>query len=408
MVPMDMAKVLPRNVRAVNSAINGAAAEWRVDGVPGLLLDVSSKRAAWRLRFRPRPGANKTTHTIGDARVIELSAAIEKARALVSELQLKGTDPRATRNPTGATFDATYSLWLDRYAKVHKESWYADEKLYIRHVKERIGHDIVREIDRPRVIQVLDDIAAKATPLQANRCQSLISAILSWALDEGYTNSHPALRIRRRGEETSRELVMNDAQLKAFWTGIEGLLPNATTAIKLLLLTGQRLSEVVEAERRELQLDGDDPAWTIPPRHGNFKNGLTHIVPLTPMTVALFRAALVAGKDNPFVFPARRLEPAALDGNQVSRQCKEVFRAIEVGQMRLHDLRHQTATGMAKCGVPLDVRERVQNQITGRKGSIGSRYDQYEYLSEMRRSLSLWEARLLATVSGAPPPSERY
>ena len=46
---------------------------------------------------------------------------------------------------------------------------------------------------------------------------------------------------------------------------------------------------------------------------------------------------------------------------------------------------------------PLDVRERVQIRSQGRKGSIGSRYDQYEYLSEMRRALMLWEARLLRT-----------
>jgi hypothetical protein len=52
--------------------------------------------------------------------------------------------------------------------------------------------------------------------------------------------------------------------------------------------------------------------------------------------------------------------------------------------MRLHDLRHQVATGMAQCGVPLDIRQWVQNQITGRRQSIGSVYDQHDYTAENR------------------------
>ena len=112
--------------------------------------------------------------------------------------------------------------------------------------------------------------------------------------------------------------------------------------------------------------------------------------------------------NNLFVFPARRLDPQALDGNQVSRQCKGAFRSLGVGDMRLHDLRHQAATGMAECGVPLDIRQLVQNQITGRRQSIGARYDQHDYAAEKRRALELWERRLLTIIEGRPRPTERY
>ena len=74
----------------------------------------------------------------------------------------------------------------------------------------------------------------------------------------------------------------------------------------------------------------------------------------------------------------------------------------------LHDLRHQAATGMAECGVPLDIRQLVQNQITGRRQSIGARYDQHDYAAEKRRALELWERRLLTIIEGRPRPTERY
>jgi hypothetical protein len=54
---------------------------------------------------------------------------------------------------------------------------------------------------------------------------------------------------------------------------------------------------------------------------------------------------------------------------------------------------------MAQLGVPRELRERVQNQITGRRQSIGARYDQYEYLDEKRDALARWEAHLLSIVS---------
>lgn len=41
----------------------------------------------------------------------------------------------------------------------------------------------------------------------------------------------------------------------------------------------------------------------------------------------------------------------------------------------------------------------VQNQVTGRRKSIGARYDQHEYLIEKRDALARWEAHLLSVVS---------
>ena len=96
------------------------------------------------------------------------------------------------------------------------------------------------------------------------------------------------------------------------------------------------------------------------------------------------------------------------DKKFVSRLCKRIFRGVGAPDLRLHDLRHQAATGMAQCRVPLDIRQLVQNQITGRRQSIGARYDQHEYFDEKLRSLTLWEGRLLAIVSGQKPPAEKY
>ena len=53
---------------------------------------------------------------------------------------------------------------------------------------------------------------------------------------------------------------------------------------------------------------------------------------------------------------------------------------------------------MARLSIPRDIRERVQNQITGRRQSIGARYDQHEYAVEKRDALERWERELLRVV----------
>ena len=49
---------------------------------------------------------------------------------------------------------------------------------------------------------------------------------------------------------------------------------------------------------------------------------------------------------------------------------------------------------MATFGIPREIRERVLNQVTERRQSIGARYDQHEYLAEKRDALARWEAHL--------------
>lgn len=404
-----MPSVAP-NVLMIRRALNGERATYRVEKHPRLFLATNGKGGgSWRIRYRPHIGSVQCWFTISnDARNIDFDLVVRKAKELLSRLELEGVDPRAEQPRAGATFDALFAQWLENYAKRAKKSWRADEKIYYRHIKERLGARLARTVDRRVVIDALDDIARAATPLQANRCQSVISAVFSWALDEGRVDTHPALRIRRRGEEKSRELILTNEQLREFWNGLGGLFPNAAVAIKLLLVTGQRLGEISEAAVGELELSTADAVWCIPA--ARTKNGAQHILPLGELARSLFKEALALRPDSehPFVFPARRVEPQPLDGNQISRQCKALFRQIGAGDMRLHDLRHQAATGMAQCGVPLDIRQLVQNQTTGRRQMIGSLYDQHDYADEKRRALELWEQRLLAIVAGAPLPTARY
>ena len=401
-----MVQLTPNHL-VLRKAINGPRAVYGIAKYPKLFLATDGKGGgSWRIRYRPRPGQQQCWHTItNDARNVEFEAIARKATELLSNLALHGIDPKSQRPRQETTFGDSFGLWLERHGKVHKKSWKEDEALYRRHIGSRLGNDVLTKIERTRVIEVLDDIAKSATPIQANRCQSVISAVFSWALDEGKTASHPALRIRKRGAEVPRDQVMDDQQLRQFWQQLGTLELHVEHMIKLLLLLGCRLNEIVGAEIKEFSL-ADEPHWVLPTARS--KNNLAHVFPLPPLAVQIVRDAHEACSDSTYLFPARFVGDRPFDKKFISRLCKRVYRRAGVPDIRLHDLRHQAATGMAKCGVPLEIRQLVQNQITGRSKSIGSLYDQHDYFQEKLKALTLWERRLLAIIEERDPSADRY
>ena len=86
----------------------------------------------------------------------------------------------------------------------------------------------------------------------------------------------------------------------------------------------------------------------------------------------------------------------------------DVAKGLGIANLRLHDLRHAVKTYMRSMGVPADIADRVQGQVSGLKRGVGWRYDHHEYLDEKRRALELWERRLLAIVSGDAVVVERW
>ena len=370
---------LTANQLVLRKALNGPRAVYSIAKHPKLYLAADGKGGgSWRIKYRPSQGATQRWVTISnDARHVEFDAVVRKATELLTGLSLNGVDPKGGAPSASPTFGTAFGQWLERYAKPHKKSWKADADLYRRNVEALLGNDELPAINRGRVITVLNQIAEAATPIQANRCQTLISSVFSWALDEGMIEAHPALRIRKRGAEKPRDQIMTDDELRRFWHALEGLDEHVRQVLKLLLLLGSRLNEIVGIEVRELHLD-DNPHWVLPSKRS--KNGLAHTVPLPAAALEIIRKAHNGRGESAYLFPARLAKgDAPFDKKFVSRLCKRVFRTVGREDMRLHDLRHQAATGMARCGVSMDIRQLVQNQVTGRHRAIGSVYDKHEY-----------------------------
>ena len=394
---------LPHNQRAIDGLkpLVDKRISYTSGVVPGLVLEVLPSGAkTWRVRYRT-PGGRKgksRSFTIGDATVIKLGPALDKAREILGAVKLEGRDPHDERQSTGNTFSALFTDWLERHAKPKKKSWVHDEGMYHRHLHERLGRLVAADIKRKDVAAALDDIAKAASGIQANRAQALISSIFSWAVNEGRLEHSPTFRIPKRGIEAPRERTLTIQEIKAVWNGLadgphgfamEGVL-------RLALLTGQRRSEIAEAGKTELHLAGQEPYWIIP--GSRTKNGVMHRVPLPPMAAAVFAAA-VADSASPFVFPGRGATNAAIDPHAVTRAMKRLTTALNIENATVHDLRRTVGTNLARLGVSKDIRARILNHVDGARSVTDAVYNQHEFWAEKRAALQLWESELRSIVT---------
>ena len=106
-------------------------------------------------------------------------------------------------------------------------------------------------------------------PVTANRVRATLSTVFSWAMREGLATSNPIANTNKR-EERARDRVLSADELRRIWNAAEG---TYGTIIKLLLLTGQRRSEISGLRWSEVGAD------TINLPSDRTKNKRPHVVP---------------------------------------------------------------------------------------------------------------------------------
>ena len=171
---------------------------------------------------------------------------------------------------------------------------------------------------------------------------------------------------------------------------------NRSTALKMILLTGQRPGEVCHM-RYEHIVDG---WWEMPGAPVDAlgwpgtKNGENHRVWLPKPARDLI--AQVTGGDevkSGFVFAGSRGRPVA----QLDVTMKAICKAMAAKPATPHDLRRTHGTTITALGFGRDAMNRVQNH---KEGGIGSVYDRHGYADENKRVMEAVAAKLMALAQG--------
>lgn len=377
--------------------------------LPGLYLVVQPAGGkSWAVRYRAAGKPRKLT--LGPYPRLGLADAREAARTALRAVA-EGRDPagekQAARGEVAAVqtmrFGAVVADYIERYAKPRNRSWRETENFLTRtrDATDKWQEKDVRAIGRKDVLDALDAVVARGASIHANRLFAALRRFFAWTLERGILEASPMAGLKPPSPEISRDRILTDAELVAVWKAASEVSYPFGPVVQLLILTGQRRSEILEAEWREFDLDG--ATWTIPRERA--KNDRAHVVPLAPQAVEILRSIPRVGNRSRLLFTTTGETAfsgvSKATGRLQGLSAKHLPDGVEAEPWRLHDLRRTFASGCARLGVAVHVVEKALNHVSGTHSGIVGVYQRHEYGDERRRAMELWAAHLDGLVGGA-------
>jgi integrase len=321
------------------------------DQLPGFGIRIKpSGVKTYVIRYRTPSGQRRLK--LGRHGKLTPEQARNLAKARFAEIEAGG-DPSAVRqeNRAAPTLRELAERYLKDYVDVHHKAGTAKEtrRLIERNLLPRLGDRKVLDISFEEVARLHGSM--RETPIEANRTLSAFRGMMNkaekWGLRPRGTNP---CRDVDRNPESLRDRHLSFEELARLGASLreaeaDGSLPLvAIQAIRLLLLTGARLGEVLTLKRAWVDLQGgrlhlEDSK--VGPRKG------VRAIYLGSPAIELLRSIPPYG-DNPYVFPGRR-EGAHFVGLQ---GCWERIREqAGLEEARLHTLRHTFATVGGGMGI---------------------------------------------------------
>lgn len=267
----------------------------------------------------------------------------EKLRGAIAE----GKDPAQVRDASrqAGTMAELARRYIGDFATAHnKASTIAEYERLIRlHIVPGLGSLGVNEVTRADVARWHS--AFRSNRVAGNRSLALLKAIFNQAEKWGVrTLANPARSIDMFPEKP-RERLLSAAELGRLGAALdhaqqsESEHPSVITCIRLLVLTGARLSEILKLRWEHVDLERG--VLRLP----DSKTG-AKIVPLGAPAMSVL-ADLPGQTNSAFVCPGERPDSHFVG---IQRPWRRIRAAAGLPDLRIHDLRHAFASVAAMAG----------------------------------------------------------
>lgn len=329
--------------------------EWFWDEeVPGFGVRIApGGKAAFVVQFRE--GKAKRRVTLGGIGVVNLDRARERAKEILANVAL-GQPAFPEENVTPTLQTVAEDFLANAQAKSAARTAADYRAIYDQRIEPVFGSRRIGDISRAEIEKWHE--AARATPRRANYALTILVAMFSFAIRRKILgqHEHPALGIKKY-PENKRDRYLSLEEIERFGRALAELeaersvSPWAAAALRLLILTGARSSEILTLEWTWVDLDRG--LLRLP----TSKTGRKDIV-LSGAAVAVLRAVpRVEGV--PYVIAGRK------HGERMTTLQKPfgaVCKKAGIAGLRPHDLRHSAASIATSAGVGLPIIGKVLGQ----------------------------------------------
>ena len=346
----SMAKLQYRNIskRTVDGlAVEGKDAVFWDRDLPGFGVRVYPSGAkVYVVQSRARGRSRRVA--VGRHGVVSAEQARRQARLIIARIKAGENPSPAPLAPEVTVADAV-ERYLREHAAVRCKPRTAADYRYIaeKHILPELGAVPLGAVGREHVSAL--HYRLRETPYMANRVVAVLGKIFglaeAWGLRPDGGNP---CRFIRKYKEAGRERFLSEEEFRRLGRVLDeagtegGVSPHAAAAIRLLLLTGCRKSEVLTLRWEDVDLE----AGELRLRDG--KTG-ARPVPLSPPAAAVL-SDLPRLPGNPWVIAGRK--PGARMVNLLTPW--RVLRArAGLDDVRIHDLRHSYASRALALGESL-------------------------------------------------------
>jgi len=361
---------------------------YRLSDENGLsLLVTPSGQKYWNIRFTVL--GERKSESLGPYPDMSL----KKARELALELKYKYSKS-VLHEDIKPFFKEVAEDWFEN----QRETWSFKhisnvraslDELYIGLADKRIN-----QIQAPEILHVIKKIEARGSLEVAKRTLSRCGMVMKYAIAHGYRYDNPAsdLVYALKNKKVKNLASLSESEMPEFLRRIKAYPADAQThhAIILIMLTGVRVSELLQASWDEFDLD--ERKWDIPAER--MKNGLPHRVPLTDMMLDELQALRLTHNQG-LLFPHRLNNKGAMRSESILAVIK---RSGYAGRMTTHGFRSLFSTVVNESNLfNPDAIERQLAHVP--QNRIRAAYNRAQYWDERVKIMEWYEGRITEWLS---------
>jgi integrase len=274
----------------------------------------------------------------------------------------------------------------------------ADDVAYtLRRMAEIIGPNrVANQITSKDIIAAIRPTYAAGHASMADHMRGYVRSAFGWAIKSqndyrAHRPDHYRLIFNPAENIPTEPKVPGDRwlsldELRAFWNwqgtqhANRNTDPRNYTALRFLMLTGQRSEEIARLSAGIINRDLMVIDWP------KTKNGKAHVLPITDLMMSLLDG--VEPNQHGLLFPSEVFPERCISDQTMRFICVRYCKATGAKRFSPRDLRRTWKTWAGHAGLSKEERDRLQNHAPRDVSSV--HYDRYDYLKEKRSAMERW------------------
>lgn len=336
----------------------------------------------------------RTKSKIGSYPAMSLADAREIFKRDFTGVILKGRSIKVAGDTRPGSVGDLFDGYVQHLKNEGKSSWVDAYKGFNKIIDTLGRNRPARDIAPDDVLDVIRPIYARGKKSMADHVRSYIRSAYSWAIKSEHDYRNTAPRRFRLVANPAAGIPTEPKVAGTRWLAEEEFVrlyrwlecpdapvhPPYTRAVRILMLTGQRVEEIARLHVDQWDAKERIIDWS------KTKNGLPHAIPVPELAAELIEG--IIPNEYGWFFPSA-MDPKrpVSHGTLYAFMWRQRQRDV-IPFVTNRDLRRTWKTLAGKAGVSKEIRDRIQNHALQDVSS--KNYDRWTYMPEKRAAMKKW------------------